>query len=222
MRTNNLLYVSLLTILGIIGLLLPTPSWATGQTYNPFTQNLDLCLKISETDGSPSNYICGDLKVSDGTLTDNGDGTFTITTVPTLDTSEETIRGVAFTDEISALPLAVNMTSSSPLDYEHHAGAIITTTGIGSDVNFTIPNPTVYADSSYQEIYRVSNTDTEGDYYVGIEFASEQIFYLHDTAYTANWRLKSKDKGAVIVAYAIADKTYIVVPESGVWIEESF
>lgn len=140
-----------------------------------------------------------------------------------LNISEETIRGVPFTDEISALPLAINMTDSASLDYDHFAGAIITTTGIGTDVDFAMPNPTVYSDSSYQEIYRVSNTDNEADNYVGITFTSEQMFYLHDIYYTsANWRLKSKDKGATIVAYAIADKTYVVVPESGVWIEEAF
>ena len=51
-----------------------------GQTYNPFTGKFDKCITMEEIDGSPSSPVCGKMKVSNGALTDNGDGTFTLTT----------------------------------------------------------------------------------------------------------------------------------------------
>jgi hypothetical protein len=63
----------------IILLLLLSASVAyAGTTYNPFTGKQDKCMTIEETDGSPANVICGKLKVGNGTMTDNGDGTFTL------------------------------------------------------------------------------------------------------------------------------------------------
>lgn len=52
----------------------------SGQIFNPHTSKLDLCSDIEEIDGSPSNKGCKKLKVTNGALTDNGDGTFTLTT----------------------------------------------------------------------------------------------------------------------------------------------
>ena len=51
-----------------------------GSFFNPMTGQFDGCLNVAEIDGSPSNMICGKLKVSNGALTNNGDGTFTLTT----------------------------------------------------------------------------------------------------------------------------------------------
>jgi len=51
-----------------------------GQTYNPLTNQPDYCLTVTEEDGTPANRQCLDLKVSNGTLTDNGDGTYSLNT----------------------------------------------------------------------------------------------------------------------------------------------
>ena len=57
-------------------LLVCSNAWA-GQNVNPETGRLDLCLTFEETDGSPSNTTCGNVSVANGTLTDDGDGTYT-------------------------------------------------------------------------------------------------------------------------------------------------
>lgn len=57
-----------------------SPSAFAGSAYNPDTGKRDLCVTVEETDGSPSNQGCGLISVSNGTLTDDGDGTFTLTT----------------------------------------------------------------------------------------------------------------------------------------------
>lgn len=59
-------------------LLLLTPFLFAGTTYNPHTGKFDQCTTIEETDGSPSNIICGKVSVSNGSLTDDGDGTYTL------------------------------------------------------------------------------------------------------------------------------------------------
>ena len=51
--------------------------WA-GQGVNSETGRLDLCLTIEETDASPSNTSCGTVSVTNGALTDDGDGTYTL------------------------------------------------------------------------------------------------------------------------------------------------
>ena len=58
-------------------LLLTTYLWA-GQAFNPFTNKPDLCATIEEEDGSPANTSCGKIKVSNGQLTNNGDGTYSL------------------------------------------------------------------------------------------------------------------------------------------------
>lgn len=50
----------------------------TGTTSEMF--GLDQCLWFEEEDGSPSNVFCGKMKVTNGTFTNNGDGTFSLTT----------------------------------------------------------------------------------------------------------------------------------------------
>lgn len=65
----------------ILAILLLTPSIVySGQTFNPFTGNFDSCVTVKEEDGSPSNITCADIKVSNGSLVDNGDGSFSLTT----------------------------------------------------------------------------------------------------------------------------------------------
>lgn len=57
------------------------PSFAQqGMTFNPMTGKFDACLWVEEVDGSPANGICGKLKVTNETLTDNGDGTYSLAT----------------------------------------------------------------------------------------------------------------------------------------------
>jgi hypothetical protein len=51
-----------------------------GTFFNPMSGDLDGCVWIEEIDGSPANRTCGKTKVSNGALTDNGDGTYTLTT----------------------------------------------------------------------------------------------------------------------------------------------
>lgn len=51
-----------------------------GETVNPFTGDLQLCPIFEETDGLPSILCPGRVKVSAGSLTDNGDGTVTLST----------------------------------------------------------------------------------------------------------------------------------------------
>ena len=59
----------------ILDLFLCPPSYA-GQTFNPHTNKIDYCTTIQQTGGSPKNDKCKPVNVD--TLTDNGDGTFTI------------------------------------------------------------------------------------------------------------------------------------------------
>lgn len=51
-----------------------------GQTAAIAPLQIDLCSTVEEIDGSPSNQICGKVKVANDSLTDNGDGTFTFST----------------------------------------------------------------------------------------------------------------------------------------------
>jgi hypothetical protein len=51
-----------------------------GSVYNPFTGKFDKCLWIETEDGTVKNITCGKTKVSDGTLTNNLDGTFSLST----------------------------------------------------------------------------------------------------------------------------------------------
>jgi len=51
-----------------------------GQTFNPFTGKFDKCITMEEIDGDPSSPVCGKIKVTNGALADNGDGTYTLTT----------------------------------------------------------------------------------------------------------------------------------------------
>lgn len=54
-----------------------TPVFAS-YNINPYTGKFDRCLTVKEEDGSPANNICGDIKVTNGALTDNADGTFSL------------------------------------------------------------------------------------------------------------------------------------------------
>ena len=69
----------LLFLLTFLSLLLPSSSFS-GEAFNPFTSQVDLCSTVQEEDGSPSAAGCQTVKVSNASLTDNGDGTFSLTT----------------------------------------------------------------------------------------------------------------------------------------------
>lgn len=62
-------------------LFLSQPAAFPGAVSNPFSSlgELQLCPTVSELDGSPQVF-CPDILVSNGALTDNGDGTVTLTT----------------------------------------------------------------------------------------------------------------------------------------------
>src|SRR3990167_1612728 len=51
-----------------------------GQKQNSDTGKKDFCSTIQETDTSPAATACQLINVSNGSLTDNGDGTFTLST----------------------------------------------------------------------------------------------------------------------------------------------
>ena len=61
-------------------LLIPAFVYAVGTTFNPLTGQFDGCIQIEEEDGTPSNVICGTVKVTNDSLADNGDGTYSLTT----------------------------------------------------------------------------------------------------------------------------------------------
>lgn len=75
LMTNILKYLTLIFFISF------TPGVAYAQTGStaPFF-GLDQCLWFEEEDGSPTNLICGKMKVSNGSLTDNGDGSFSLST----------------------------------------------------------------------------------------------------------------------------------------------
>ncbi len=66
-----------LTTVGIAALLFLTPRVWAGQAVNQYGL-IDLCATIKEEDGSPSATGCQALKITNGSLTDNGDGTFSL------------------------------------------------------------------------------------------------------------------------------------------------
>ena len=86
-------------------LFFPTLVWA-GLTANPETGRLDRCITVEEADGSPSMQGCQTLKVTNTTLTDNADGTFTVTTGGGGGNSFETI----------AVPAGANTVADSSTD----------------------------------------------------------------------------------------------------------
>lgn len=65
-------------LLIIIILLFPSYAFAqTGSTVPMFGQ--DQCIWFEEEDGSPQNVFCAKMKVANGSLTNNGDGSFSLT-----------------------------------------------------------------------------------------------------------------------------------------------
>lgn len=88
-----------LAVIFLTCLFLPN-AWA-GQGVNPETTRLDLCLTVEEEDGSPSSAACGNLEVPNGTLTDDGDGNFSLTVVGTGRTLTGGI-GIAAIGDLSA------------------------------------------------------------------------------------------------------------------------
>ena len=84
----------------LLVLLAPALAWA-GTGVNPETGRLDLCLTLEETDGSPSNQGCGTVSVTNATLTDDGDGTYTLSTGGGGSNSFETLDVPAGTDPVA-------------------------------------------------------------------------------------------------------------------------
>src|SRR3990167_676223 len=61
--------------------LLPTSPLAfAGQRHNQNTGHSDFCVTVTEEDGSPSMMGCQTLEVTNGTLTDDADGFFSLST----------------------------------------------------------------------------------------------------------------------------------------------
>lgn len=74
MLIKRLLFTFLLT--SLLGLVLPHTLAEAGQRQNPFTGKPDYCSSLTEADGSPAITGCQSITVTNGSLTDNGDGTF--------------------------------------------------------------------------------------------------------------------------------------------------
>ena len=64
-------------LLSLLLLLAPSLAWGA-ETYNPFTSRPDLCSTIVEEDGSPLMAGCQPIEVPNGTLTDDGDGSWSL------------------------------------------------------------------------------------------------------------------------------------------------
>ena len=66
-----------------------------GQKLNPHTGKPDYCATITEEDGSPTATACQGIEVSNGTLTDDGDGNFSLSTVGGGSGDSVTVNGSA-------------------------------------------------------------------------------------------------------------------------------
>ena len=88
-----------------------------GTTFNPFTGKLDKCVTVVEEDGDPTMVTCADLEVSNGTLTADADGNYSLTTGGgAAGNSFETIDVPAGTDPVAESSTdTLIITETSPL-----------------------------------------------------------------------------------------------------------
>jgi|GEM_PF-4677192 len=56
-----------------------------GQAFNAFTGKIDKCVTIKDASGSPADTTCGDVQVTAGALSSNGNGTYSLN-IPTTST----------------------------------------------------------------------------------------------------------------------------------------
>ena len=56
-----------------------------GQAFNPLTGTLDKCVTIKDASGTPADTTCGEVQVTPGALTNNGNGTYSLN-IPTTST----------------------------------------------------------------------------------------------------------------------------------------
>ncbi len=151
---------SRLTLL-LIGLLLcPSSGWA-GQGVNPETGRLDLCLTLEETDGSPSNAGCGIVSVTNGALTDDGDGTFTL---------DVTAGGGGNSFETLSVPAGTNPVADSSTDtLAITEDTFLTLTGTAATDTIAITQVTtdIGTDGLIAANAVALTTDTTGNYAAG-------------------------------------------------------
>lgn len=92
----------------LLFLLIATSVWA-GQKFNAQSGKTDFCVSIEEEDGSPKNTSCQKVKVSNGNLTDNGDGTFSL--------ADQTSAGGGSSSIVIQVDDANTATQASTLDF---------------------------------------------------------------------------------------------------------
>jgi Tfp pilus assembly protein PilX len=72
----------ILSVLLVLTLLTVAANAQQGSFFNPITGEFDGCIWFEDESGNTTNSFCGKMIVSDGALTDNGDGTFDLAVVP--------------------------------------------------------------------------------------------------------------------------------------------
>ena len=90
-----------IAVVSLFQLLLPLGNSEAGSTFNPHTNRPDKCVTVEEEDGSPSMVSCQRLEVTSGTLTDDGDGAFSLSTGGGGGNSFETIATPAGTSPVA-------------------------------------------------------------------------------------------------------------------------
>ena len=173
----------------ISGLFIISNAYA-GYLLNPFTGNQDAVPTVEEEDGSPSVYAPSKIKVTNGSLTDNGDGSVSIVTGGggggTGDVTDvgDCTGGACFTGSsgntltfkgatsgtIALKPAAVAGTNTITLPAE--TGTIITSaTNLAGDVTGT-PGATVVGDDSHSHTSATLPANTT---YLGSTIEKEEI-----------------------------------------------
>ena len=172
-----------------------------GQKMNPHTRKLDYCVTLEEEDGSPVNKRCKKIKVPNDSMSDNGDGTYSLTfgTAET-DPIVGAVNGIIKADgagNISAAAVDTDYLSpASVLD-----GEKITDDTIDDDsidfVDVTLndfTNDVGYVTQEYDTLDTVADrgatTDQDlqaGSFYTGIASPEGQFHSAVSNAYNFNY-----------------------------------
>src|SRR3990167_8991358 len=147
---------------GIIGLLCLTASPVfAGQTFNPHTNRPDKCMTVEEEDGSPSMVSCQRLEVTNNTLTDDGDGAFSLSTGGGGGNSFETIAVPAGTNPVAE-------SSTDTLTITETSFLTITGTAATDTIDITQVTTDLGTDGLIVANAVALTTDTTGNYVAGV------------------------------------------------------
>src|SRR3990167_5165612 len=147
---------------GIIGLLCLTASPVfAGQTFNPHTNRPDKCMTVEEEDGSPSMVSCQRLEVTNNTLTDDGDGAFSLSTGGGGGNSFETIA-------VPAGASVVADSSTDTLTITETSFLTITGTAATDTIDITQVTTDLGTDGLIVANAVPLTTDTTGNYVAGV------------------------------------------------------